>query len=77
MKAHKGEEIVCRCPEPAGRFLRDVDDHASISPHDIAISLPWSSIEAWRYVCPTCNATVAQRFSGDHWRVMTRNGWLE
>ena len=32
MKAHKGDEIVCGCPQPAGSFLRDVHDHASISP---------------------------------------------
>jgi hypothetical protein len=76
MKAFKGDEIVCDCPRPAGSFLRDVDDGASISTDDIAITLPWSTIEAWRYVCPTCHVTVAQNF-GDHWRVRTRNGRLE
>ena len=76
MKAHKGEEIVCRCPQPAGSFLRDVEDGANILTDDVAITLPWSTIEAWRYVCPTCHVTVAQNF-GDRWGVMTRSGWLE
>jgi hypothetical protein len=76
MKVHKGEGIVCRCPQPAGSFLPDVDDGASISSRDIAISLPWSSIEAWRYVCKMCKATVAE-LSGDHRLVRTRKGWLE
>jgi hypothetical protein len=40
MKAHKGEEIICKCPRPAGTFLSDVDQGSSISSEDIAISCP-------------------------------------
>ena len=40
MKAYKGEKIVCKCPQPAGEFHRDVDDRASISNDDIAIRCP-------------------------------------
>ena len=37
MKAHAGEEIVCKCAQPAGNFRHNVEDHASISSDDIAI----------------------------------------
>jgi hypothetical protein len=76
MKAHKGEEIVCDCRQPAGNFLRDVDDHAAVSGADFAIDLSLSSIEARRYVCKMCKATLAE-LSGDHWLVRMRKGWLE
>jgi hypothetical protein len=74
MKAREGEEIVCKCPQPVGNFLRDVDDHAAISSEDFAISLPPPN-GFGRHVCPTCYTTVAQHF-GDHWRVWTKRGWL-
>jgi hypothetical protein len=74
MKAFMGDEIVCDCPPPAGRFRRDVLDDAAISGGDFAIDLSLSSIEAGRYVCKMCKATVAE-LSGAHWRVRTRNGW--
>lgn len=77
MKAYEGEKIVCRCAQPAGKFRHDVDDRASISNDDIAISLPVTHDDLGRYVCPTCKVTVAQQFIGDCWGVRTRNGWLE
>jgi hypothetical protein len=78
MKAHEGEEIVCKCAQPAGNFRHNVEDHASISSDDIAISpdLPVPDDDD-RVVCPTCKTLMAQRLSGDRWGVMTRNGWLE
>ena len=78
MKAHKGEEIVCKCPKPAGRFHRDVEDGASISSDDIAIFTWLCTLDALagRWTCKTCKATVAEQVSGG-WRVNTRKGWLE
>lgn len=76
MKAHKGEKIVCDCDRHAGSFRRGVDDRASISSEDISISLPGVPEGHGCWVCLTCNMTVA-RFSGGHWQVRTRNGWLE
>jgi hypothetical protein len=76
MKARKGEEIVCYCRQPAGNFLRAVDDYAAVSGADFAIDLSLSSIEAGRYVCKMCKATVAE-LSGDHWPVRTKRGRLE
>jgi hypothetical protein len=83
VSAPKGQEIVCDCAQPSGRFHKDLDDRASISSNDIEIPLP--VVELGRWVCPTCKATVAERFGdrtvaqplGDRWRVRTRNGWLE
>jgi hypothetical protein len=51
---------------------------ASISSDDIAISpdLPVPD-DDHRVVCPTCEALVGQRFSGDRWGVNTKKGWLE
>jgi hypothetical protein len=45
---------------------------------DIAISpdLPVPDADH-RVVCPTCEETVAQRFSGDRWGVNTKKGWLK
>jgi hypothetical protein len=79
MKAQEGEEIVCKCAQPAGNFLHDVEDHGSISTGDIAITLPGGAHHdrGFVWVCPTCNATVAQRFSDGHWGVNTKKGWLE
>jgi hypothetical protein len=64
MKAHEGEEIVCECVQPAGDFRHDVEDHASITSDDIAITLTGGVHHDWGFVwvCPTCNATVAERF---------------
>jgi hypothetical protein len=77
MKAHKGEEIVCDCPRPAGNFLRDIDEDARISSEDIAISLPGAHDDLGRWVCPDCKEQVAQRFAGDQWCVRTRRGLLQ
>ena len=77
MKVRKGEEIVCDCPRPAGNFLRDVDEDASISSEDIAISLPGAHDDLGRWVCPDCKEQVAQRFAGDQWCVRTRRGLLQ
>ena len=55
MKAREGEEIVCKCAQPAGNFRRDVEDHATISLlDDIAISpdLPVPD-DDHRVVCST------------------------
>jgi hypothetical protein len=78
MKTHAGEEIVCKCTQPAGNFRHNVEDHASISSDDIAISpdLPVPDADH-RVLCPTCEETVAQRFSGDRWGVNTKKGWLK
>jgi hypothetical protein len=76
MKVHKGEEIACKCLRPAGNFIRDIDAHASISSEDIAISVPGVPDALGCWVCPDCGEEVAQRFSGDQWRVRTRRGWL-
>jgi hypothetical protein len=78
MKAHKGDEIVCDCPPPAGRFRRDVEDGANILTDDIEITLNGGAHHdrGFVWVCPTCDVAVAQNF-GDRWGVMTRNGWLE
>jgi len=75
MKARKGEAIVCNCAQPVGSFLNDVEDGASISQRDISISLPWPSLND-PYVCPKCQTPVAERFSDDRWRVMTKRGWV-
>jgi hypothetical protein len=79
MKAHEGEEIVCKCSQPAGDFRRDVEDHGTISFEDIAITLPGGAHHdpGFVWVCPMCNATVAQRFSDGHWGVNTKKGWRE
>jgi hypothetical protein len=76
MKAIKGEGIVCKCPRPAGNFLRDIDDETSISSEDIAIALPGFPGGLGCWVCAECGEEVAQRFSGDQWRVRTKRGWL-
>jgi hypothetical protein len=76
MKAVKGEGIVCKCPRPAGNFLRDIDDETSISSENIAIALPGVPDSLGCWVCPECGEEVAQRFSGDQWRVRTKRGWL-
>jgi hypothetical protein len=34
MKARKGEEIVCGCARPAGRFRHDIADHDGILSDD-------------------------------------------
>ncbi len=77
MKAYEGEKIVCKCAQPAGKFRHDVDDRASISNNDIEISRPRDPDDLGRYVCLTCEVTVAQQFFGDCWGVNTKNGWLE
>ena len=63
MKAHAGEEIVCKCTQPAGNFRHNVEDHASISSDDIAISpdLPVPDADH-RVVCPTCEETSGPAF---------------
>jgi hypothetical protein len=76
MKALKGEEIVCDCAQPAGSFRDDVEDRASISSKNIAITLPGVPGDHGRWVCPVCHTTVAC-FISDRWRVRTINGWLE
>ena len=75
MKAYGGEEIICDCGRVAGSFHNDVPDGASISSKDIALSLPDSPDVLGRHLCPNCKAEVA-RFERDHWRVLTRRGWL-
>ena len=40
MRAHKGDEIVCKCGQPAGFFDRDVEDRASISSSHIVLTAP-------------------------------------
>jgi hypothetical protein len=75
MKAHRGEEIVCDCGRVGGSFRNDVADDASISSRDITISLPDVPDFLGRWLCPDCRLEVA-RFSGNHWRVLTRRGWL-
>ena len=75
MKAHKGEEIICKCAQPAGIFRRDIDALDSISSDDFEISRGVTEDHV-RWVCPTCKATVAQ-LSCDHYGVMTRKGWRE
>jgi hypothetical protein len=59
-------------------FRHDVEDHASISSDDIAISpdLPVPDDDHC-VVCPTGETLVAQRFSGDRSGVNTKKGWLE
>ena len=78
MKAHKGDQIVCECAQPAGRFDRNVEDGANVSGKDFIITLLPGDVPNGgdHWFCPTCKETVA-RFSGDRWRVRTRNGWLE
>jgi hypothetical protein len=76
MKAHKGEEIVCKCSRPAGTFLSDVDQGSSISSEDIAISLPGVADDLGCWVCPKCGEEVAQRYGADEWRAKTKRGWL-
>ena len=75
MKAYKGEEIICDCGRIAGNFRKDVPDGANISGDDIAISLQGVPDFLGRYLCPDCKFEVA-RFERDHWRVLTRRGWL-
>jgi hypothetical protein len=77
MKASKGQEIVCDCARPAGRFRQDVANGVNISTDDIELDLPWTAVDdiSRRVVCPTCK-TEAARFVGDHWQVRTRSGWL-
>jgi hypothetical protein len=64
--------------QPGGNFRHDVEDQATISSDDIAISpdLPVPDDDGC-VVCPTCETLVAQRFSGDRWGVNTEKGWLE
>jgi hypothetical protein len=66
-----------KCPAPAGNFLRDIDDQTSISSKDIAISLSGVPDGLGCWACPECGEEVAQRFSGDHWRVRTKRGWIQ
>jgi hypothetical protein len=75
-KAVKGEGIVCKCLRPAGDFLCDVDDNASISSDDLAIFLPGVPDDFGRWVCPECKEEVAL-FSGKRWRVKTKRGWID
>jgi hypothetical protein len=75
MKAYRGEEIICDCGRIVGNFGNDVPDGASISSHDIAISLPGAPDFLGRYLCPDCQMDVA-RFERGNWRVLTRRGWL-
>jgi hypothetical protein len=74
MKALKGDEIVCGCGRVAGTFRNDVPAGALILPDDFAISIPGVP-ESGRWLCPDCKKEVA-RFAGDHWRVISRQGWL-
>lgn len=76
MKAVRGEGIVCKCMRPAGDFLRDVGDNASISSDDLAIFLPGVPDDFGRWVCPECKEEVAL-FSGKRWRVKTKRGWID
>jgi hypothetical protein len=76
MKAHKGDQIVCKCAQPAGHFDRDVEDLAHISSRDIVFSVPLAHHGSHRHVCPTCHEPVAY-FLGDRWRVKTRKGFIE
>jgi hypothetical protein len=76
MKAHTGEEIICKCPRPAGTFLSDVDQGSSISSEDIAIFLPGAVDDFGCWVCPKCGEEVAQRYGADQWRAKTKRGWL-
>jgi hypothetical protein len=71
MKASEGQEIVCNCPRPVGRFSSDVDDRANGSARDFEISLDGVPDDEGRWVCPICEIEVA-RFFGDHWRVITQ-----
>ena len=76
MKAHKGEEIICKCPRPAGTFLSDVDQGSSISSEDIVIFLPGVGDDFGCWVCPKCGEEVAQCYAADQWRAKTKRGWL-
>ena len=80
MKAHKGEQIVCDCPKPVGYFDRDVEDGASIVEADFAIYADLCALDDLdrRWVCQTCEATVAERVSEDdyRWQVKKGKGWL-
>jgi hypothetical protein len=76
MKAVRGEGIVCKCMRPAGDFLRDVGDNASISSDDLAIFLPGVPDDFGRWGCAECKEEVAL-FSGKRWRVKTKRGWID
>ena len=51
MKAHKGDQIVCKCGQPAGFFGRDVEDRASISSSHIVFTAPLAPDDPHRHVC--------------------------
>ena len=76
MRAHKGDEIVCKCGQPAGFFDRDVEDRASISSSHIVLTAPLAPDDPHCHVCSVCDEPVVH-FLGDRWRVRARNGWLE
>jgi hypothetical protein len=64
MKAHKGEEIICKCPRPAGTFLSDVDQGSSISSEDIAIFSPGVADDFGWGVCPkSCTPLTSSELS--------------
>ena len=76
MNAHKGDKIVCKCGQPAGSFLENVDDGATISSEDIDLEVTLALDNPDRYVCSHCNEPVAYLVSG-RWQVMTTKGWRE
>ena len=55
MKAHKGDQIVCKCGQPAGFFDRDVEDCASISSSHIGLTAPLAPDDPHCHVCSVCD----------------------
>jgi hypothetical protein len=80
MKTRMGEQIVCGCARPAGRFRHDVDDRDGILSDDIELFLDaGTAFDAanGRWVRPMCKMEPASRVSGDRWRARTKRGWVE